>query len=262
MATTYPLAGKTALITGGTKGIGAATALLLAKQGANVVVTYSSDTSAASALAATINALPPTTSDPQTTPPPRALAIKSDAGALDDLKALVKTVVDTYAQIDILVLNAGIMPMATLATTAEDTYDLVHRLNVKGPYFLTQFALPHIPANGRIIFLSTSLTAASAPPPPYLLYLSTKGAIEQIVKALNREVGPRGIRVNAVSPGPTGTELFYKGKTEAMVKAVSAGIALGRIGEPEEVARMIAVLAGPDGGWVAGQVVRVNGGMA
>lgn len=125
-----------------------------------------------------------------------------------------------------------------------------------------QAAAPHIPDGGRIIFFSTTLTAASTVTPNYLLYIATKGAIEQMTRALAKDLGKRGITVNVVSPGPTGTDLFYNGKPEAVVKMIAGFNPMNRIGTPEEIAKVVGFLAGPESTWVNGQNFRVNGGMA
>jgi len=118
-----------------------------------------------------------------------------------------------------------------------------------------------MPPGSRIIFVSTSLTTASTVAPPYLLYNTTKGAIEQLVRVLAKELGRKGITVNAVAPGPTATELFLKGKSEEMLGMVKKVIPMGRIGDADEVAEVFAWLAGEGGRWISGQVVRANGGM-
>lgn len=115
---------------------------------------------------------------------------------------------------------------------------------------------------GRIIFMSTSVLAASSLPPPYLLYASTKASIEQMTKYMAKDLASKGITINAIAPGPTGTELFFNGKTEEMVKNITAAIPFHRVGTPEEIASVALFLSGKDSSWVTGQVIRVNGGMA
>ncbi|KAG7001458.1 hypothetical protein G7Y79_00031g065730 [Physcia stellaris] len=243
------LAGKVALITGASKGIGKATALRLARDGARVVINYSSDKQAADEVVQQIG-------------PNHAVAIKADVSRVSDIEFLVKQTVDMFGKIDILIPCAGMLPMSPLETTSEELFDKIFALNVKGPYFLAQKAAPHMQSGSHIILISTTLTAASTVMPPYLPYLATKGAIEQMVRVMSKDLGKKGICVNAVSPGPTGTELFLKNQNEQTLKMLSSMNPRGRIGEPEEIADTIAFLSGNDSRWVTGQNLRVNGGMA
>lgn len=180
---------------------------------------------------------------------------------MQEIERLVKETVDKWGKIDILVPNAGVAPNLDLESTTEDAFDNTYRINVKGPYFLVQKAAPHMPSGSSVILISSSLCAVSAITPNYLLYVSTKGAIEQMTRVLAKDLGRKGISVNAVAPGPTGTELFYKGKSEELVKLIGSWNPSGRIGEPEEIAGAIGFLAGSKSSWVNGQIMRVNGGM-
>lgn len=244
-----PLAGKVALITGASKGIGAAAVLELAKQGAKVVINYSSDAAPAEELVARLGA-------------ENAIAVKADAGSVKEIERLVQTTVDRFGKIDIVVANAGIMPMRDLESTTEEDFDRTVGLNVKGPYFLVQKAAPHMAAGSHVILLSTSLTAISGVAPNYLLYVATKGAIDQMTRVLAKDLGRKGISVNAVAPGPTATELFFKGKSEQMLKGIASLNPHNRLGTPEDIAGTIAFLSGDASNWVNGQVLRVNGGAA
>ena len=127
---------------------------------------------------------------------------------------------------------------------------------------MSKKAVPHMPPGSHLILLSTSLCAASTVTPVYLLYLATKGAIEQMTRVLSKDLARKQISVNCVAPGPTGTELFYKGKSEQLIKGISNQSPFGRLGEPNEIAEVIVFLSGSASQWVAGQIVRVNGGMA
>lgn len=149
--------------------------------------------------------------------------------------------------------------MHDLAHTTEAAFDEHFALNVKGPLFLVQKAVPHIPAGGRVVFVSTSLTTMSNIPAPYMLYVTTKGAIEQMVRTISKELAPKGITVNAVAPGPVGTELFYRGKSEEMLEALRRQNPFGRFGEPEDIASVVAFLVREDTKWVSGEIIRVNG---
>ncbi|KAL8945216.1 MAG: hypothetical protein Q9211_000257 [Gyalolechia sp. 1 TL-2023] len=243
------LQGRVALITGASKGIGKATALRLAKDGANVVVNYSSDQQSADEVIQLIGT-------------DRATAIQADASKVSEIENLVKQTVELYGRIDILIPCAGMLPMCPLEATSEDLFDKIFSLNVKGPYFLAQKAAPYMSAGSRIVLISTTLTAASTVMAPYLPYLATKGAIEQMVRVMSKDLGRKGICVNAVSPGPTGTELFLKNQNEQSLKMLSGLNPNNRIGEPAEIADTIAFLCGHDSRWVMGQNLRVNGGMA
>ncbi|CAD6569194.1 MAG: hypothetical protein ASARMPREDX12_002242 [Alectoria sarmentosa] len=243
------LAGKTALITGGSKGIGAATSLLLAKAGANVAINYSSDASAAEDIAKQIGH-------------EHSLLIQGDAGSIQDIERMVSDTVEKFGKIDIVIPCAGILLMKNLEATTEADFDKSHNLNVKGPYFLCQKAAPHMPEGSHIVFISTTQCAASSVAAPYLLYNSTKGAIEQMTRVMCKDLAPKGISVNAVAPGPTGTELFYRGKTEQMLKMVAGFSPMGRIGRPEEIAEAIVWLSSGSSSWISGQILRANGGMA
>ncbi|RMD39762.1 hypothetical protein DV735_g5371, partial [Chaetothyriales sp. CBS 134920] len=242
-----PLAGKVALITGGSKGIGKATALHLAAQGASVVINYSSDTAAAEAVVQEIG-------------PAQAFAVQADAGDVKDIQRLVDEAVARFGKIDILIPNAGILQMRDLQHTTEEDFDLTFKLNVKGPYFLVQKALPHLAPGSRIVLVSTTLCGASTITPNYALYLTSKGSIEQLTRVLAKELGPKQIAVNAVAPGPTATELFLKGKSEAVIKAIASFSPQNRLAQPDEIAEVISDLATTK--WISGQIVRVNGGMA
>ena len=264
------LADKVAIITGGSKGIGRATALRLAKDGANVVINYASDSSAASDLVKEIGK-------------DQAIAIQADAGSVAGAEKIVDETVKQFGKIDILIPNAGVLLMKDLENTTEADFDRIISVNVKGPYFLCQVksllifggltqrallliqkqkAVPHMAAGSHIILVSTSLCTATTVAPNYLLYNTTKGAIEQMVRVMSKDLARKGICVNAIAPGPTGTELFFKGKSEQLLNMLASAIPMGRIGNPEEVADAFAFLASNDSRWVTGQTIRVNGGMA
>jgi len=243
------LSGKVALITGGTKGIGRATALKLASLGASVVVNYSRDRKSAESFISEVG-------------PVRGLAVQADAGKISDIEHMVKETVEKYGKIDILIPNAGVMFMKDLEHTTEEDYDMVMNLNVKGPFFLAQKAAPHMASGSHVIFLSTSLCLSSTVTPPYLSYVTSKGAIEQMTRVLAKDLGRKGIRVNAVAPGPTATDLFLDGKPEAVIKGIASSNPFNKLGEPDEIADVIAFLSGEDSRWMSGQIVRVNGAMA
>ena len=175
---------------------------------------------------------------------------------------MVSETVKRFGKIDILIPCAGVLLMKDLEHTTEQDFESSMRLNVKGPYFLAQKAAPHMPKGSHIVYISTTQNYNTSVTPNYLLYNSTKGAIEQMVRLMSKDLLTKGICVNAVAPGPTGTELYYKGKTEQVLKAIAGLSPAGRIGEPEEIAEAIFWLSGASSSWVSGQVIRANGGLA
>jgi 3-oxoacyl-[acyl-carrier protein] reductase len=254
------LDGKVVLITGASRGIGKAIASRLARDGASVVINFSNDPTPANQLVKQLGE-------------DKAIAIKADVSKVDDVKLLVKETIDKWGKIDILVNCAGVLPMCDLKNTSEEQYDKTFAINVKGPYFLTQVqydtvhcwlkeAVKYMSPGSRVIFFSSSLLAASTITPPYLLYAATKGAIEQMTRVLAKDLGKQQINVNVVSPGPTGTDLFLKGKSDELIKMIASGNPYGRLGEPEEMADVVTFLSSSDSRWVNGQNIRINGGMA
>jgi len=252
MASHSSLAGKVALITGGSKGIGAATATRLVSLGAKVVINYGRDSQAADQLVSQLGG------------PKHAHAVQADAGTLSGIDHLVQSAVDQFGKIDILIPNAGVLPMKDVAHTTEADFDRAFGLNVKGPYFLVQKALPYMAPGSSIVLISTTQNYASTVTSPYTLYCATKGAIDQLVRLLSKDLAAtKGINVNGVAPGPTGTELFYEGKSEQLLKLIASLNPHNRIGKPEEVAEAIVALCDPKANaWVSGQLLKVNGGQA
>ncbi|KAL4789764.1 hypothetical protein BDV19DRAFT_396700, partial [Aspergillus venezuelensis] len=243
------LSGKVVLITGATKGIGKATTLRVASEGASVVINYNSDSACADSLVKEIGE-------------DRALAVQADVSKLPDLDRLVDAAVAKFGKIDVLIPNAGILPMRDLEHTSEADFDFTYNLMVKGPYFLVQKAAKHIPSGGRVILVSTGVTVLSNIAPAYLLYASAKAAVEQMARVMAKDLARNGILVNCIAPGPTTTGLFLEGKSDQMLKMVAGFSPFGRIGEPEEIANAVSFLCGKDSSWVSGQVLRVNGAMA
>ncbi|ANB15623.1 Sps19p [Sugiyamaella lignohabitans] len=242
------LSGKVAIVTGGTKGIGLAAALTLRSLGASVVVTYGSDTAAAEDAVKALGGSE------------HSLAVRSDAGNIADIQKLVDAVVAKFKKIDIVINNAALMTSEAPSDITEESYDRAFNTNVKGPLFLTKLAIPHISDGGRIIFISTSLTAASAILPKYALYVSTKGAIEQFSRTAAKEYGAKGITVNTISPGPTETDLFINGNSDQSIGMIKNLTPAKRLGQPDDIAKVLAFIASPDSAWINGQTIKVNGG--
>ncbi|RDW87532.1 Brn1 [Coleophoma crateriformis] len=241
------LVGKVALITGGSKGIGRATAIRLAQEGVKIVINYSNDSSAADEVVKEIGA-------------DKAFAVKADAGNVESISQMVEETAKKFGSLDIVVASAALMKLGELPDVTEADYDTTFNLNVKGPLFLAQKAAAIMKPGSSIILFSTTQCAASTVTPNYLTYCMSKGAIEQMTRVMSKEVAKKGIMLNCVAPGPTATDLFLKGKSEQLIKTISGFIPQGRLGKPEEIADTVAFLAGTT--WVTGQVLRANGGMA
>jgi 3-oxoacyl-[acyl-carrier protein] reductase len=242
------LDGKVALVTGASRGIGRAIAVRLGQDGAAVVVNYSGNHKAASETVATIE-----------TAGGRALAVQGDVGKVGDIQQLFDAAVKHFGRLDILVNNAGVMFNKPVADVTEEEYDRIFVVNVKGAFFACQQAAKRMADGGRIINFSSSTTAMMLP--TYGAYVATKGAVEQMSHVLAKELGPRGITVNVVSPGPTDTELFGQGKTEQDKQRFAQMAALGRLGQPKDIADVVALLVSDEARWITGQNIRANGGM-
>jgi len=247
-----PLAGKVALVTGSSRSIGAAIAERLAADGANVIINYVNGAAAAEEVAKRINSKGVG----------RAEIVQADVSTVVATKALVEKTMKLFNRLDILVLNAGVLDRKTLSEVTEEHYDQHFNVNVKGPVFLTQAAAPHIQTGGRVIFFSSSLTISSTITPEYLVYIATKGAVEQLTRVLSKDLGQRQITVNTVSPGPTATPLFKEGMNEQRTQFLSNLSPMKRLGESEDIASVVAFLARDDSQWVSGQNIRVNGAFA
>lgn len=243
------LTGQVGIVTGGSRGIGRAIALKLSLLGATVVVNYSQDSKSAEELVQVI-----------TNGGGSALAIQGDMGNVGDIENIFDNTITKYGQLDILVNNAGIANYKRIADFSEDEFDRIFSINVKGVFFCCQQASMKMADNGRIINIGSTVTRVMLP--TYGAYAATKGAVEQITKVLAKELGPRGIRVNTLSPGPVDTELFRAGKTKEQIDHLASLAALGRIGTPEDIADMVALLVDPQSRWVSGQNILINGGFA
>ncbi|WP_111360777.1 SDR family oxidoreductase, partial [Rhodoplanes elegans] len=165
-----------------------------------------------------------------------------------------------FGGVDVVVANAGIMTLAPIATSSDDLFDRQVAINLKGAFNTLREAARRLRAGGRIVTLSSSVTTLLQP--TYGVYAATKAAVEAMTVVLTRELRGRGIMVNAVAPGPTATALFLDGKPQDLIERIAKAAPLERLGEPADIAAAVAFLAGPDGAWINGQVLRANGGIA
>jgi 3-oxoacyl-[acyl-carrier protein] reductase len=242
-----PLAGKVALVTGGSRSIGAAIARRLAADGAKVALTYSASPQRAAAVVAEIKQAGG-----------HALAIAADAGDPVAVRSAVAQTVEAFGALDILVNNAGLALGGPIEEIAFDTYERMVAVNVTGVFVATQEAARHMKPGGRIIQIGSSMTRYAAFPTASL-YTLTKGAITGFNRSLARDFGPRGITVNTVHPGPTDTDMNPADGPVAQI--VGPGMAIGRYGQPHEIASVVAFLASPEAGFVTGAEIVADGGL-
>jgi len=239
---------KVAIVTGASRGIGAAVAERLARDGFTVVVNYSGNDAAAEALVRKIEAAGG-----------RALSAKADVGDPQAVRGLFDAAEAAFGGIDVLVNNAGIMKLATLADSDDALFDSQVAVNLKGTFNALREASRRLRNGGRIVNFSTSVVGLRLE--TYGVYVATKAAVEAMTPVLAKELRGRSITVNAIAPGPTATDLFLNGKSPELIDRMSKMNPLERLGTPEDIAAAVAFLVGPDGSWINGQVLRANGGM-
>jgi 3-oxoacyl-[acyl-carrier protein] reductase len=242
------LEGKGALVTGGSRGIGRAIVRRLAADGAAVVFSYLQDEAAARKVA-----------DEVAGAGGRALPVRADQGSLDDLRRLTGEAGDYLDGLDIVVINAAGGLPGLIDGVTEDAYDRFMAVHAKGPFFLIQHAGRVLRDGGRIIAISTLNTRLH--PPGGALYTGAKGALENFTTVAALEFGRRGITANVVSPGATDTELLRAANPGATFDDEVARTALRRLGQPDDIAAVVAFLAGPDSGWISGQNLAADGGL-
>ncbi|KAA6404672.1 SDR family oxidoreductase [Candidatus Tokpelaia sp.] len=241
---------KVALVTGSSRGIGAAVAKRLAADGFSVIINYAGRVDDANAVVKEIKAAGG-----------HAAAIRADISVPAEVSALFNQAVALFGRVDVLVNNAGIMQpgFVNLADTDDALFDKLIAINLKGTFNTLRLAARHLQAGGCIVNFSSSVVGLALP--GYSVYAGTKAAIEAMTHIFAKELRGSNITVNAVAPGPTATDLFLNGKTPEQIEHLAKMPPLERLGTPEDIAAAVSFLAGPDGAWVNGQTLRVNGGI-
>lgn len=239
---------KIAIVTGASRGIGAMIAERLARDGFTTVINYSSNAAPAEALARRIEQQGG-----------RALTAQADVSDAQAVRGMFDAAETAFGGVDVLVNNAGIMALSAIADTDDASFDRQIAVNLKGSFNCLREAAKRLRDGGRIINFSSSVVGMLQP--TYGVYAATKAAVEAMTSVLAKEMRGRNITVNAVAPGPTATDLFLTGKSQELVDRLAQMAPLGRLGKPEDIAAVVAFLAGPDGAWINGQTLRANGGI-
>jgi 3-oxoacyl-[acyl-carrier protein] reductase len=238
---------RSVIVTGASRGIGRAVAIRLARDGFAVVVNYAGNATKADEVVDEIK-----------TAGGQAAAVQADVANAADVDRLFKEAMDRFGGINVVVNCAGIMPLSPIAGGDLDLFDKVIATNLRGTFVVLGQASRQVSAGGRIIAFSSSVIPMAFP--TYGPYIASKAGVEGLVRVLANELRGRNITVNAMAPGPVATELFLTGKAEAQIEQLRKLPPLERLGQPEDIANVVLFLAGPDGGWINGQVLRANGG--
>lgn len=240
---------RVALVTGASRGIGAAIVRRLAADGFAVAINYASSATEADALAGEIRAAGG-----------RALAVRADVSRAAEVRAMFDQVEAGLGRIDVLVNSAGVLKLQTLAEASDELYDQTFDINTRGTFNTLREAGTRLADGGSIVNVSSTTLALNMP--TYGIYIASKAAVESFTRVFAKELRGRRITVNAVAPGPVATELFKQGKSAELIEHFAKMPPLERLGQPEDIAGVVSFLASADGGWINGQVLRANGGLA
>lgn len=240
---------KVILVTGASRGIGAAVAKALAEEGAKVIINYAGGKDAAEQTANDIRKKGG-----------NAIALQADVSNAAEVATMFDAAIAHYGHVDVLVNNAGIMITKLLKDTTDEDFTRQFDINVRGTFNTMREAATRLADNGSVINFSSSNNRIMLP--TYSTYAATKAAVEQLTRVFAKEVGARGINVNSVSPGPTNTELFTNGKSQEVINRLASLSAFNRIGEPDDIAKVIVFLASDDAKWISAQNIGINGAMA
>ncbi|EMN1928581.1 SDR family oxidoreductase [Burkholderia ambifaria] len=239
---------QVALVTGSSRGIGAEIARRLARDGFRIVVNYAGGAGPAREV---VDAIAANGGE--------AIAVQADIADPTAVAALFDAAEQAFGRIDVVVNSAGVMKLGAIADYDDTTFDQTVAINLKGTFNVSREAAKRVRSGGRIVNLSSTMVGVRLP--TYGVYVATKAAVEGLTQVLAQEMRGRGISVNAVAPGPVATELFLDGKSPEQVDRLAKMNPLERLGQPADIAGVVAFLAGPDGAWVNGQILRANGGM-
>ena len=239
---------KTAIITGASRGIGRAIAIDLVRHGLQVVINYAGRASEADSVVEEIEKLGG-----------KAIAVQADISLTSDSTRLFDEAERFYGAIDVLINNAGVILYKTIVETEDEEFDRLMAVNVRGTFNTLKLAATRLNQGGRIVNFSSSVVGLSLP--TYATYSASKSAVESMTRVFSKELRGKHITVNAVAPGPTGTDLFLKGKTAESIDHFAKMNPLERLGTPEDIANLVTFLVSEQGGWINGQIIRANGGM-
>ncbi|MGH8386616.1 MAG: SDR family oxidoreductase [Pseudomonas sp.] len=239
---------KVALVTGASRGIGTVIARQLASEGFAVAINYASSATEASKLVTELRQAGH-----------QAIAIKADVAKTEDVRRMFDETETQLGKVDVLVNNAGVLKVLPLAQHSDELFEHTFNIHARGTFNTLREAATRLNDGGRIINFSSSAVGLNLP--GYAVYIASKAAVESLTQVFAKEMRGRNITVNAVAPGPVATELFLHGKSEEQIQSFAKMAPLERLGQPEDIARVVSFLAGSDSTWVNGQILRVNGGL-